>query len=454
MRYHERITHVLKDGERTEGEYVLYWMQSAQRTIDNHALDFAIRYANRLNCKLLVCFVIMPDFPNANSRHFMFMLQGLKEVVEKLNDIGAMFVLSVGHPEIEVVKRSVHAKSVVMDQGYGIYERKIRENILNKINAEVYIVDTNLVIPVHKAYAKEAYAAYAIRPSIMRQMDAYLEGTYDVPLTCRHEGNPFVLDIDAIFHTHLSSLTSVPVSPKFKGGQSEALKWLNTFISEKLEKYNANSSDPGLFGSSNLSPYLHFGHISPVTVANAVLSSGQPCDAFIEQLIVRRELAYNYLYYAKEDYRDLKRTLPRWAFETIESHRDDEREHIYDLQVLEQGLTHDPYWNAAQKEMVLTGHMHNTMRMYWGKKVIEWTESPEKALEILLYLNDKYELDGRDPNGYAGILWCFGKHDRPWRERPIFGKVRYMNAAGLKRKYNMKDYVSAIQLLEGEQFEK
>lgn len=382
------------------------------------------------------------------------MLEGLKDVIEKLVALGARFSLSIGDPEIDVLKFSEKAKAIVFDEGYGLYGRAIRENLLNEIKTEVYIIDTNTVIPVRKAYAKEAYAAYAIRPSIMRQMHTYLVGTEEVRLSCRYEGPPFVLDIEAIFESHLSSLMVVASSSKFRGGESEALKWLTLFIDEKLKHYSTHSSDPGLFGSSYLSPYLHFGQISPVTIINRVLSSGHNSDAFIEQLVVRRELAFNYTYYAGATSQNLKATLPSWAYETLDAHRYDEREYNYDLRTLEFGLTHDPFWNAAQKEMVLTGHMHNTMRMYWGKKVIEWTESPERAFEILLYLNDKYELDGRDPNGYAGILWCFGKHDRPWRERPIFGKVRYMNAAGLQRKYNMNAYVLKIQEIEGDWFEK
>jgi len=238
------------------------------------------------------------------------------------------------------------------------------------------------------------------------------------------------------------------------GGEKEAMRLLHAFIDAKLATYEQDQSDPALHGSSLLSPYLHFGQLSPVTIARAVLASGIKADVYLEQLIIRRELAYNYIYYGGAEVFDLSKTLPNWAFETLKEHSSDARPYLYDLETLEMGNTHDPYWNAAQKEMTITGHMHGTMRMYWGKKVIEWTESPQRAFEILCFLNDKYELDGRDPNGYAGIAWCFGKHDRPWKERAIFGKCRYMNAAGLERKYDIQRYVDYVKELEGASVEK
>lgn len=453
MHIDERVIRYEKNGLDVNGKYIFYWMQSAQRTLDNHALEFAIRVANQLECPLHVGFVLMPEFPNANKRHFTFMLEGLREVAIALHDIGAKFELVIGNPEKELLRWTAEAKAVVFDAGYGTFERAIKKLLIDNIDKDVFVVDTNLVVPLHIAYPKEAYAAYAIRPSIMRKLDAFLHGTENLKVNVRCGGSPFVIDIVALLSSSLSSLQDVPASPLFEGGQSIALMKLALFLEDKLQHYERDASDPGKNVCSFLSPYLHFGQISPVTIARRARETGLPCDGFIEQLIVRRELAFNYIHYAGNAYKDLKVTLPSWAFETLQAHRNDFRENIYDLDTLERGETHDSYWNAAQKEMVLTGYMHGTMRMYWGKKVIEWTDSPENALNILLYLNDKYELDGRDPNGYAGILWCFGKHDRPWRERPIFGKVRYMNAAGLTRKYDMNDYLARIKALEGDKFE-
>jgi deoxyribodipyrimidine photo-lyase len=453
-----RLSKIKDVGVDSDGDYVLYWMQAAQRTYDNHALEFAIRMANNLSCPLIVAFVIMPNFPNANLRHFTFMLQGIAEIQEDFKSRGIGFIIKIGKPSLEIVELAKGAKLVVFDAGYSVYERTIRAEIAQLLNKDVYQVETNLIVPIERAYAKEAYAAYAIRPSIMRQIDTYLD---DVEMTevlrpAHFESiqSLIIEDVDRFIEEHLPMLDAVKPSAVFIGGEREARRHLQAFIKNGLAKYAQNQSDPSLQGSSHLSPYLHFGQISPLTIAREVLASGIEANAYLEQLIVRRELAFNYIYYGGSDVFNLSKTLPQWALETLDAHRTDTRDYSYDLETLENGNTHDPYWNAAQKEMTLTGHMHGTMRMYWGKKVIEWTESPERAFEILCYLNDKYELDGRDPNGYAGIAWCFGKHDRPWKERAIFGKCRYMNAAGLERKYDIQQYVKYIKLLEGASVEK
>ncbi len=453
-----RLSKIKDVGIDSDGGYVLYWMQSAQRMGDNHALEFAIRMANNLGCPLVVAFVIMPDFPSANLRHFTFMLQGIAEIQEDFKSRGIGFVIRLGKPSVEIVELAQDAKLVVFDAGYSVFERTIRTEIAQLLNKDVYQVETNLIVPIERAYAKEAYAAYAIRPSIMRQVDTYLDDLEmtDVlsPVHFKSMQTLKIEDVDQFIKEHLPLLDAIKPSSLFIGGERAAKSHLQAFIRGGLAKYSENQSDPSLHGSSHLSPYLHFGQLSPLTIAREVLASGIEANAFLEQLIVRRELAFNYIYYGSTDVFDLSKTLPQWALETLNAHRSDTRDYLYDLEILENGKTHDPYWNAAQKEMTLTGHMHGTMRMYWGKKVIEWTESPERAYEILCYLNDKYELDGRDPNGYAGIAWCFGKHDRPWRERAIFGKCRYMNAAGLERKYDIHQYVNYIKELEGASVEK
>jgi deoxyribodipyrimidine photo-lyase len=192
-----------------------------------------------------------------------------------------------------------------------------------------------------------------------------------------------------------------------------------------------------------MSPYLHFGQVSPVTLAlHAQEQGGSGTPAFLEELIVRRELAVNFVRY--NDHYDSFASLPAWAQKTLELHQGDQREYGYSVDELERAATHDPYWNTAQMEMVKTGKMQGYMRMYWGKKILEWSRTPQDAYSVALYLNNKYEIDGRDPNGYAGIAWCFGKHDRPWGERPVFGMVRYMNAPGLTRKFAMDRYLEKV----------
>jgi deoxyribodipyrimidine photo-lyase len=234
----------------------------------------------------------------------------------------------------------------------------------------------------------------------------------------------------------------------FIGGGSEASKRLADFSKNKLSAYPELRNDPIIDFLSNLSPYLHFGQISPVQVALEVLSADATDaakEAYLEELIVRRELAINYAHFS-QNY-DSFEGLPDWSKLTLEKHKTDSRQYLYTVEELERGETHDPYWNAAQNQMRITGKMHSYMRMYWGKKILEWTKTPQDAFKTCLYLNDKYELDGRDANGFTGVAWCFGKHDRPWKERPVFGTVRFMNANGLRRKFDADKYVEKVKSL-------
>jgi deoxyribodipyrimidine photo-lyase len=232
-------------------------------------------------------------------------------------------------------------------------------------------------------------------------------------------------------------------------GESAAHRALAGFLDQRLEGYATDRNDPNRNGQSGLSPYLHFGHLAPQRVALAVAAGGTPDDrdAFLEELIIRRELSDNFCWYNNRY--DQVEGFPDWARKTLDRHRADPREYRYSRGALERGETHDRLWNAAQKEMVLTGKMHGYLRMYWAKKILEWSGSPEEALAAAIFLNDRYELDGRDPNGYAGIAWSIGGvHDRPWGERPVFGMVRYMNYNGCARKFDVPGYIGRIAALE------
>lgn len=229
---------------------------------------------------------------------------------------------------------------------------------------------------------------------------------------------------------------------RYVGGAGQARKLLRRFLSAKLKDYAALRNDPSLDIQSHMSPYLHFGQISPLEIALAVPRSraGEKSkEAYLEELLVRRELAVNFVFYNPRY--DEYAAVPHWARTTLKAHAGDRREHVYTPEQLASSRTHDPYFNAAMAEMRLAGKMHNYMRMYWGKKIIEWTRSPRRAFRTMLALNNRYFLDGRDPASYTNVAWCFGKHDRPWTRRPVFGTVRYMNAAGLKRKFRIDDYV-------------
>jgi deoxyribodipyrimidine photo-lyase len=246
-------------------------------------------------------------------------------------------------------------------------------------------------------------------------------------------------DVEAVLRSlKVPALEGYGSASRFVGGPLQARKLLDRFISRGLLTYDEERSAPALDATSHLSPYLHFGQIPPLEVALAAADSAGAAG-FLEELIVRRELAMNFVHY-NERY-DEYSAVPDWARRTLDEHRQDPRPALYSLEQLEQARTDDPYWNAAMREMLRTGFMHNTMRMYWGKKIIEWSRTPEEAFHRMLALNNKYFVDGRDPVSFANVHWCFGKHDRPFAERAVFGKVRYMNAAGLKRKYDMAAYV-------------
>jgi deoxyribodipyrimidine photo-lyase len=239
----------------------------------------------------------------------------------------------------------------------------------------------------------------------------------------------------------------VPASGLYRGGEARALSTLEVFIDDRLEEYDERRNDPSLNATSDMSPYLRFGNISPLRVVSEAMESGAPkpdIDAFVEQAFVRRELAVNFTFYNSR-YRSLA-SLPGWARDTLQSHKADQRPRLFTLKELEEGRTGEKLWDVSQAEMVKTGKMAGYMRLLWAKMVLRWTKTPEEALKVLLYLNDKYELDGRSPNGYAGIMWCFGKHDRAFRERPVYGKLRYMSVDGARRKFSVKAYLSKVNI--------
>jgi deoxyribodipyrimidine photo-lyase len=434
-----------------QGDYVIYWMQASQRVELNHALEYAIREANRLNLPLLVYFQIVDNFPEANERHYFFMLQGLREVREKLEDMNIQLIVSYqpgNYPDL--LSLSQNAALVVTDCGYLQFQRQWRQQYAGKVNCSMVQVESDVIVPATTASSKEEYSAATIRRKITSKFNDYL-----VPL---NSSTPNLSSLDFRFSSFpcrdipqaVSKLKidgSVKPSSFYQGGTEAAKKHLQDFLKHKISYFHRLRNDPSQEYVSNLSPYLHFGQISPLFVAlKAMQQDSGGTDVFLEELIIRRELAINFVHY-NPLYMSFD-CLPGWVKKTLQKHEGDPREYLYSLDEFEQAKTHDPYWNAAQMEMVITGKMHGYMRMYWGKKILEWSRTPEEAYRITLYLNNKYELDGRDPNGFAGVAWCFGKHDRPWVERPIFGNVRYMNANGLKRKFNIDAYAAKIQTLK------
>ena len=431
------------------GRYVLYWMQAAQRSEYNHALEFAIERANQSGVPVVVISCLVDDYPEANLRHYHFMLQGLQETQQALKERGIQAIVYHGSPEVGVPQYGKEANEVVVDAGHLRVQRKRRQAVANKLTCRLTEVETNLIVPVEQVSDKENFSAGTLRPRIQRQLPKYL-------VTMRHQrpkqdslGMEFngldISDLDKALD-QLTVDRAMRPAPGFAGGTRAAKKRLRTFLAHKIDHFADLRNDPSQDYTSGLSPYLHFGQISPLYVALQADKVESPGKAsFLEELIVRRELAFNYVHYNPKY--DAYEGLAPWALRTLNFHARDTREYVYGLEQFEQAETHDPYWNAAQKEMVVTGKMHGYMRMYWGKKILEWTRHPREGFEVALALNNKYELDGHDPNAFAGVAWCFGQHDRAWGERPVFGKVRYMNANGLRRKFDIEAYVRKIRHL-------
>jgi deoxyribodipyrimidine photo-lyase len=433
-----------------QGRYVLYWMQAAQRADYNHALEHAVDRANELNKPLLVAFGLTADFPDANARHYAFMLEGLQETRNDLKKQGIQMAIRAQPPATCIPELAADACLAVVDAGHLRIQRRWRVEVAESVACSLEEVETNLIVPVEEAAENENFSAGTFRPRILAKLPAYLVKLRRRKLRRDSLGlrlDSLDLDDPDRIIRELGIDTSVGKVDGFQGGAGQARLRLEDFVKHRLRNYAEQRNDPNRNVQSNLSPYLHFGQISPLYVALAVSRvPGESRDAFLEELIVRRELSHNLVRYNAR-YDDF-RCLPPWATRTLNFHRRDRREHTYSREEFEAAQTHDPYWNAAQKEMVLTGKMHGYMRMYWGKKILEWTKNPREAFRIALYLNNKYELDGRDPNGFAGVAWCFGKHDRAWADRLVFGKIRYMNAAGLRRKFDPDAYVGRIEQLQ------
>jgi deoxyribodipyrimidine photo-lyase len=447
----KRRIRLLKDGPEPRGP-VVYWMSRDQRAADNWALLYAQELALEHRQPLVVLFCLVPRFQNATMRQYDFMLNGLREAEKSLRPLNIPFFLKAGAPKKELPRFVTEhgAGALVTDFDPLRSKQEWKKGVTDQLGIPFYEVDTHNIVPCWVASPKQEVGARTLRPKIRRLLPDCME---EFPRLQKHpfpsKGKPAPVDWDAAIES--LRVAAVPPVTWIKPGSKGGLEALHLFVQNKLASYDLGRNDPTKDAVSLLSPYLHFGQISAQRVALEVSKAhvSAACkDAFLEQVIVRRELADNFCYY-NPDY-DRTAGFPRWAQKTLQEHVKDKREYLYTLEEFEHAQTHDALWNAAQSGMVKCGTMHGYMRMYWGKKILEWTRHPGEALEIAIYLNDRYELDGRDPNGYTGIAWSIGGvHDRPWGARAIFGNIRYMSYNGCKSKFDVKAYVESMRAMEG-----
>ncbi len=457
----ERIRELNGLAERP-GDFGLYWMQASVRAENNLALEWAAARADALGLPLLVAFCLVDDFPGAVPVHYRHLIAGLAEAKTGLADKGIRLAVFRGEPGPVIGSLASRAAFVVADAGYLRVQAAWLSAVAGAAPCRAVRIEGDVAVPPAVASPKEEWSAATLRRRLMPVVDGFLEECDERSVTRSSLG----LDIEGDLSGGLPALLSAPFGapPRraadqrvtVRSGSKAASAGFEDFLANRLDRYAEDRNDPNLDGGSRMSAALHFGHVSSIDLVRRTLRatgerSALDCRhpgarAFIEELVVRRELAVNMAHY-RSDY-DAPSCLPDWARRTLAEGALHPRETRYSFEELEDAATADPYWNAAQDQMVTSGFMHGYMRMYWGKRLLAWTASPEDAWSAAVALNDRYSLDGRDPNGYAGIAWCFGKHDRPWTGRPIYGTVRYMNANGLKRKFDADAYAKRVRDLK------
>ncbi len=438
-----------------DAKCVIYWMQRAERGIDNPALDKAIELGNELGLPVVAFFSAISNFPHANWRHYHFLGQGLVDAEQDLLARNVSFI--VRRPPDNALDKLVvelGAAAVVADENPMREPERWRQVFAHRIEVPFWTVDADNIVPMN-TFTKHYYAAVHFRPGFFREMPKYMN--YQDAGSARHEwerprgfesfkvGDELTEGWGPPFDRSLGPVDT------FTGGTHTGLKLLSDFVRHKLADYDTARNHPEKDGTSRISPYLHYGHICPITITKAIekaVAEGsctpEARDAYYGEVLAWRELCVNFVRFVPEY--DNIGCAPEWTKETLKKHARDPRPNLYTREQMERAETHDDLWNAAQHQAAKAGWMHNQLRMYWGKKILEWSRTPAEAFDNCVYLNDKYFLDGRDPNGYANIAWAIcGVHDRPWGERPIFGKVRYMSRESSGRKLNAPRYIANIE---------
>ncbi len=461
-------------------DYVLYWMQSARRLQYNYGLEWAVACANKLNKPLLIYEGLNMDYPWACDRFHIFIMQGMKENLKVAEEKGINFFSFVERGKNEgkglLYKLAEKACMVVSDEYPVFIIRRHNERVGEKLNVPYVTIDSNGIIPLGIT-DKDPYSAYLFRKVMQKHFkEAYTNPPKKDPLADLENTEAIELprdlknqypSADDLFDDIPGAVSKMDIDHEvgaidLDGTRQAALGKLGHFIQYGLFDYDEKRNDPDEKKTSGLSPWLHFGKISEYEIVKAVLShqpEGWDLDqltpnggkntgffngddniqSFLDEVITWREVGFHFAHH-RDDF-DQFDSLPDWALKTMEKHKDDPREHVYTLEELEQSRTHDEIWNAAQTQLREEGIIHNYLRMLWGKKVIEWTPDHRTALDYLIELNNKYAIDGRDPNSYSGIFWCFGRFDRAWQEREIFGKLRYMTSESTRKKVKLKNYL-------------
>jgi deoxyribodipyrimidine photo-lyase len=456
----ERIRKLNDAPDRPEkAQYVLYWAQMNRRMESNHALLFAVELANKQNLPVLFYEAITCTYEYANDRLHTFMLEAVPETARRLNKagIGYAFYLrkTPRSPNNTFYRLAAHAAAVVTDDYPAFIARTHNSSVPQKLEVAYYVVDSSCIVPMSVIPSRQ-YGAYTIRPKINRVLERYLKPADEIKVKHRFKAELPEFHVEVTPQNIAKLVAECEIDHHVKpsavntGGRIAAEKRLGHFLTENLRRYAAGRNEPAARSTSGMSPYLHFGQIASLEVALAVKSYAEQhkllAAEYLEELIVRRELAFNYARFV-EDPGDLA-NLPDWCQKNMRAHAKDPRDPLYTLKQLENAETYDELWNATQKEMLITGAIHGYYRMYWGKKIIEWTRSYEQASKFMIDIHGKYSLDGRDPATYTNILWCLGLHDRPWPARPVFGTFRFMSLEGMKRKSNTRAYIEQINSLK------
>jgi len=446
----------LNDREpRENARYVLYWAQMNRRVESNHALAFAADLANERGVPLLFYEGLTCTYPFASDRFHTFLLQAVPETARRAAALGLGYVFHLRKRRADandaLYRLAANAAAVVTDDYPTFIAADHNRSVPSKIDIPYYVVDSSCIVPMAH-FTKQEYAAYTIRPKIHRVLAEYMQAV--APIRVKRKWDAPVSELHCeVTDENIAALVasceidhSIAPSSEFQGGRIEAESRLHHFLEHNLRRYAKTSNQPSERSTSGMSPYLHFGHISSLEIAltaqeHAAKHKLIPTE-FLEELIVRRELAFNFARFGPDP--TTLAALPAWARATLAKHDGDKRGWIYTREQFERAETHDPLWNATQREMLRDGKIHGYYRMYWGKKIIEWSATHQDALSAMIYLHDKYALDGRDPNTYTNILWCFGLHDRPWTERPVFGMTRYMSFDGMKRKTDIDAYINPV----------